>query len=431
MNSHNTNIITGISDLVAEIHGLQSQLSITTNEKNDLIETVKNLSDEIRQLKSELTILQPFPESKVNHHQEQDTGYLEDSVAQDQDEAALENGNEAEEEELPLNHGNIFNETTCYKMPEEDDNDPVHDEANEKEVIDCDEEELSLETIRSKKEKMIVDSSSDKTLQYQPYGNKEDTLDFSKKENMKIHMNNAHFKLERPTVCPVDKGESEHTDHSLERQVYFSEDTNSYRGNKLHQEGVNQEMSKNFKCELCPFITTTRRNLNAHINRVHNRRQVCTECDKSYADKHNLEAHRETAHFGNKKFKCEQCPFASGYETSLKTHINVVHEKIKRFFCGKCNYTATIKANLTYHIESVHKLEKKFKCEKCPYTSATKGNLKNHTESVHGMGEKKFKCDLCPYRSHLKVYLKVHVTNVHLHLRKMRRGRKKEPNNKV
>ena len=62
--SHNANIIEGISHLVAEVGGLQSQLSMTTKERNVLIETVKNLNDEIRQLKSITTKLQPLPESE-------------------------------------------------------------------------------------------------------------------------------------------------------------------------------------------------------------------------------------------------------------------------------------------------------------------------------------------------------------------------------
>ena len=59
---HNAKIINGIGNLVAEVGGLHFQLSITTNERNVLIETVKNLNKEIRNLKSELINQQSFPD---------------------------------------------------------------------------------------------------------------------------------------------------------------------------------------------------------------------------------------------------------------------------------------------------------------------------------------------------------------------------------
>ena len=397
IDSHNTSIIKGISDLVAEVCRLQSKLSITTTEKNDLIEIAKNFSDEIRQLKSELAILRTLPEPEVTHHQVQDTCYVEDTDAQDQDEEGLGIGNETEEEELPLNYGNYLNETTCYEMPDEDANGTVYKEANEEDEFDWEEEE-PLETIRSKK----VDSSSNKTLQYHQKCNKEVSkfantsadlicpechLVFSTEENVKIHMKNVHSK---------------------------SEDIISSRGYKLHK------VIKNFKCELCPFKTNNRRNLNAHINGVHNENHVCIECGYTYGCKQNLKRHIDEVHEkikGNNKFKCEKCPYTSGRKQRLKSHIEVVHEKIRRFLCGKCSYTATTKANLIYHIESVHNVgEKKFKCEKCPHASASKGNLKKHTESVHNGEEKKFKCNVCPYQCHLQQSLRRHSKNVHLQL---------------
>ena len=401
VNSHNTNIIKGINDLVAEIHGLQSHLSITTNEKNDLIETVKNLSDEIRLLKSELTISQSLPEPEVNHHQEEDAGYVGDSVAQDQDEEALANGNETEKRELLSNFDKHLEDSTPDELTD-DSNDTVHDEANEEDEINRAVEE-QLESIRRAKERVIVDSSPNKPLQHksktvnlsEPANRSVDltcsecNLVFSAKEKVMIHMKTVHSKLKLSKIGTVgNEGSKEDTDRSLKSQVYFSEDLNSSRGNELHQDSVNPDMGKNFKCELCSFITTTRRNLNAHINRVHN------NC---------------------KMFTCQQCPFKTGHRNSLKIHIEGRHKKVKRHVCGECKYAATQKINLIYHMESVHnKGDKKFKCDKCPYTSASKGSLKTHTIAAHNEGEKKFKCDLCPYKSHLQSYLKAHVKSTHL-----------------
>ena len=400
INSHNTKIIKGIHDMIEEVGYLQAQLSITRSERDDFFGEVNILKDEIRQLKSELSNLHPLPEPQETNYQDQDTVHVEDTIAHGEGED-LSIRNEAEEV-LPLNNENHMSKTN--EIPNEDANDTVQEEANEEDERDGDgrEEELSSETIRSKKEGLAVDSNTDKMLQYQPNDIKEATTDC---------IINNHQKLD----LPPGRGESkDNTVHSLEHQGSFLEHVNSSGDYKVHKVSAEPDVIKNFECELCHFKTNSRKNLNTHINKVHNKRQFCTECGKSYASKNTLKEHIETVHLGNKQFKCEQCPYTTGRKNNLKTHVKVVHEKVKRFFCGECSFTHTLKANLLYHIESVHKVGKKFKCEECPYAPASKGSLKKHCDNVHNVGEKKFKCDLCPYKSHSKSPLKKHINNIHL-----------------
>ena len=96
---HNAKIINGIGNLVAEVGGLHSQLSITTNERNVLVETVKNLNKEIRNLKSELINQQSFPDlrdkrdepiSKLEEKHVKDTEPLQDKENQEQDDKHYE-----------------------------------------------------------------------------------------------------------------------------------------------------------------------------------------------------------------------------------------------------------------------------------------------------------------------------------------------------
>ena len=51
----------GINDLIDEVCSLQDELSVTRRERNDLIQTVSNLSGEIRKLSTRLNITEPIP----------------------------------------------------------------------------------------------------------------------------------------------------------------------------------------------------------------------------------------------------------------------------------------------------------------------------------------------------------------------------------
>ena len=51
MNSQNALLIQGMKDMMEEISNLKNELLQTANEKSILIETVKNLNDEIKQIR--------------------------------------------------------------------------------------------------------------------------------------------------------------------------------------------------------------------------------------------------------------------------------------------------------------------------------------------------------------------------------------------
>lgn len=62
------------------------------------------------------------------------------------------------------------------------------------------------------------------------------------------------------------------------------------------------------------------RNLQKHINKVHLniRPYVCDQCGMSYGDECELKAHI-ARHDREKKFKCEVCPFASHDKGNLES----------------------------------------------------------------------------------------------------------------
>ena len=357
MNLHNSNIIKGIGDLVAEVSTLQSQLSITSNERNILMETVKNLSDEIRQLKSEFSITT----------NERNT--LIETVENFSDEITQ-----------------LKSELTILQPLSE----PVRNHHKDQDAVDVEDTGAQVQEV----EGLITGNETED-------------------DEMRVDSNNQFDEMTRNEMPAVMVNENAQNDAN-QYDIDWEEDEHLETREK---ETALPDASKNFRCELCPFKTNNRKNLNTHINRMHNKKGIaCKDCGKLFREKRGLDEHRATAHgFGGKRYKCEQCRYETARTNNLQVHIKVVHEKIKRFFCRECNYAAALKAYLAYHIESVHSRDKKFKCDKCPHAAASKGNLKNHTESAHNMGEKKFKCEICSYKSNFKRDLKTHVLKAHLY----------------
>ena len=340
--SHNANIIEGISHLVAEVGGLQSQLSMTTKERNVLIETVKNLNDEIRQLKSITTKLQPLPESE---DQAQEAEYVKDIDTLGQDEEGLEIGNKTHEE-LPSNYVTQKDEPNFYEMPDEDANETVQ------EVADEDYELSETRTV----DREALWEQTDHSFQRQIYSSEENVPESAKQDIIKDYKCElCSFKTHKRSYLNRHINQQ----HNIAKKI-CQECDKAYCSNislRLHRETVHLGIKK-FKCEICPYTTNRKSNLMTHINGVHEmvKRHVCGECNYAATQKGNLVYHMKSVHnIGDNKFKCDKCP-----------------------------YTSASKGNLKKHTESVHKSgEKKFRCDLCPFISHLKESLKKHYKNVH------------------------------------------------
>ena len=388
VNTHNTIIIEGINGLIAEVHDLQNQLRTTAKEKNTFIETVVNLNGEIRKLKSEVINLKSSLHAKANCTQNEEEIYVEDLIVQEQGEGET-------------NVKDNITESLCNLEPEED-------SIKSEDCVNFNEQGNHLD----------VSSHEDGYDSQQEKGNGVDPTDQSEIDQLKKRKDKAKIELSKREEGYYMECQGQ-SNHSQGSHVNLSQDQLQ---NMKENHNQNKTNNKDFKCELCNFVTNSRKNLNQHINRIHNqrthqrsiRRHICKECGKSYVMSKSLDEHIDAEHLGNKKFECDQCPYKTARVQSLNIHIKGIHEKIKRFSCTECSYATSQKGTLMYHIRSKHTEEKKFKCDKCPFSSASKQSLNNHIESIHNMGEKKFKCDICPYKSHLKHYLKHHVKYVHM-----------------
>ena len=260
-------------------------------------------------------------------------------------------------------------------------------------------------------------------------------------ENLTMHLENAHPKLEHSLVSleptrgspvgnTVVRVESEgyrrndaiilqKNEVSLNQELEISnEEENKIKCEQFPHKTSNKE---ELKCEQCPFTSAKQSYLNRHTEGVHKKikNHVCGECGYSTSKKAHLIQHSKAVHENIKNHVCEKCGFAASAKGGLNEHIKAVHENMKNHTCGECSYSASNRRNLKRHVEAVHE-NIKHVCKECGYGASQRSHLKRHMKTVHMKGEKHENirtknrvCKQCGYATSLKSLLKQHIEAVH------------------
>ena len=284
INFHSSSVNKGINDLVREVDDLQAELSTIRKERNVLLETVGNLNGEIRHLSYKLPITQPLPEPEDNL--DQDIGQV------------------SSEEEIP--------DTTEHYMER-----PRLGNETTKEVEFLDYEDISDQNIEQQILRSPENTSEDFVCS-------ESNFSFSMQENLTIHLENVHSKLELNDVGP---GLNDELNNQSEISTFDILESN-FKGGVARKTG-----DRKLKCEKCPYIPYNISSLKSHIKAVHDkiRNHVCGECGYAASQKINLKKHKNMVHrMGERKFKCDKCPCMAHYKYQVKQHFSEVHLSIKR-----------------------------------------------------------------------------------------------------
>ena len=129
----------GIGEIIEEVCGLESQLSIITKENNDLIETVHGLNMEVKRLTSELSHTQSLLNPAESHNLDMIEEDSHKNGAPDTDPLVVEtseigstSGEEENHAEEESNERNEFNDSTCEAIKSEQ----VEPEGMEQDGID-------------------------------------------------------------------------------------------------------------------------------------------------------------------------------------------------------------------------------------------------------------------------------------------------------
>ncbi|XP_041349548.1 zinc finger protein 665-like isoform X1 [Gigantopelta aegis] len=121
---------------------------------------------------------------------------------------------------------------------------------------------------------------------------------------------------------------------------------------QLHA-GEDDRKPKEFKCQWCPFVCST----------------------KNYLGKHTV------THTGQKDHMCEVCGRAFSFEYSLKRH-RLMHSNVRNHQCSLCGKSFFVVFDLHRHMR-MHSDERPYKCEHCEKSFKTPICLTKHRKKVH------------------------------------------------
>lgn len=126
-------------------------------------------------------------------------------------------------------------------------------------------------------------------------------------------------------------------------------------------------MREKIKCRLCPKTFDTKRRLQCHKNRTHNKIQYpCYLCDSIFSKPLLLKKHIYKAHNGPKPYQCSFCSSAFTTSWVLNYHNNVNHNINKTYYNNdKCNKSFLCQRSMHQHQRYMHNDEKPHKCQVC------------------------------------------------------------------
>ena len=133
---------------------------------------------------------------------------------------------------------------------------------------------------------------------------------------------------------------------------------------ELSSEPDHENISKNFKCNLCGFNFSKKVFLQHHIVKAHNRKKTIDTKDSDQSG-NPIEIYQ----------KQTENPWVVE---------NKVFQQIETFKCIDCSLEFSSKQSLEDHYTSVHE-ESVLKCSICSIELSSIENMKHHVESIHGL----------------------------------------------
>ena len=337
INSHAQSMNKGLNDLSGEICDLETKLSVITKERDDLLNTVNNLSGGIRQWSDKLPTKQSLPEQEENHNQ---------------------NIQEVD----PPDKRNLNTRLQGARRPSI--TSEGADQEEHVEFVECI-DQLVEQHIQTQQNNLI-DCYSD-AVEYE-------------------NINNIEH-VEQDAEAMEVGGANQTEKEAAERK----------KGEALCSSPYKSSQGQNPICQVCNLSFSTTEHLRIHSKNVHSLSlTIGKESDNTFLDtgllkrtnstaqKNRRTSHTKEVYDKRKNHGCDECGYTTNYKSDLKRHWDAVHNKgHKKHKCEICAYSSAEKTSLKYHMASIHTLGGKIKCDKCPFSSANKYTLKKHKDMVH------------------------------------------------
>ena len=397
ISSHNRSIDMGFKGVAEEFSDLQAKVSTLEKERTVLLETIDNLNGEIRQMGANLS----SAESEVH---KEDSFEADISDIKQECVESLRVQSETDFEEKCVDYEDILDKSVdkqnkstsddqnqllnTYTLSELGEDDNTQNVQIEPCIVKDQDVESDLEQRVSK------ESPTKYTVSSKEFICTVCKFVLSTSENLVIHMENIHTKLEKSK-------ERQDAKESVEQSSLVSNDTVVSKDAKmslLHklQSNIISTNGKKINCDKCPLSCTCKDSLNRHIRVKHDkirnnaRTHACAECVYAAPNKNMLKRHWDAIHNkGDKKYKCKNCPYSSAEKTKLKYHMISVHNmEGKKFKCKECPYSSARKCTLREHTEQVHEKKRSHFCGECGYAAYKSDTLKKHIESRHKINDR-------------------------------------------
>lgn len=178
-------------------------------------------------------------------------------------------------------------------------------------------------------------------------------INFQSIDEFKDHLEDKHSKV-HPTERSVDS-----------KQVRFACDVcgNMYKNKASAMNHLlTHTAKKTVSCSHCDFTCYTKQQLGVHQTK-HDKRFMCDICNKRFAQKSQLDVHRNAVHYNQRPFSCVLCSKSFKTKGSHDAHM-IVHTDTRNYQCPHCDKKCRKRYDLTLHIRT-HTGEKPFKCSVC------------------------------------------------------------------
>ncbi|KAG7309801.1 hypothetical protein JYU34_004303 [Plutella xylostella] len=168
-------------------------------------------------------------------------------------------------------------------------------------------------------------------------------------------------------------------------------------------------------CSACDHVAPTFGKLRVHM-KVHNERQKCEICGKSFTDRSSLRTHL-FIHKGEKEYECPRCHKLFLFKKAMEVHL-VTHLESAHLYCHECDLTfknrMSYYGHMKYNLKHIDPAKLKYECQLCDKKFAKAARLEEHRAAIH-LKVTPHRCTLpgCNFACASRPVLRTHVRMVH------------------